>query len=116
MKRAFEVLRPDYILIDGNKMPKTEVPGEAIIKGDGKSPSIAAASIIAKHTRDQMMLHLHAEYPAYNFAKHKGYPTKEHIDALTLHGPSPIHRLSFAPVRKLKQKKKGEYQCKVHIQ
>ncbi len=101
MLRAIENLScADYVLIDGNRVPKTTLPAQAIVKGDSKSPSIAAASIIAKETRDQIMLDYHDQYPQYNFAKHKGYPTKEHIEALSMHGISAIHRKTFAPVAK----------------
>ena len=100
MLRSIQILHPDYLLIDGNKLPKTPIPAEAIVQGDSKSLSIAAASIIAKETRDQLMLKLHEKYPQYNFAKHKGYPTKDHLQALSEHGPTPIHRYSFGPVKK----------------
>jgi len=100
MLRAIENLDgADYLLIDGNRLPSTLLPAQAIIKGDAKSPSIAAASIIAKETRDQMMLDYHQAYPQYNFGKHKGYPTKEHISALATYGACSIHRQSFAPVK-----------------
>lgn len=102
MKRALLQLEiVHYALIDGNKCPNLDIPCQAIVKGDSRSPSIAAASILAKETRDAKMLKYHEQYPQYNFAKHKGYPTKEHLEALMLHGPTPIHRRSFAPVNKL---------------
>ena len=75
------------------------IPQTAIIGGDGKSFSIAAASVIAKVTRDRLMIQLHERFPQYNFARHKGYGTPEHLAALEQHGPSPVHRQSFAPVR-----------------
>ena len=100
LRAAQNLACADYLLIDGNRVPKTTLPAEAIIKGDSKSPSIAAASIIAKETRDQIMLDYHDQYPQYNFAKHKGYPTKEHLEALQAYGISTIHRKSFAPVAK----------------
>ncbi len=98
MRRAAEGLKikPDYILIDGNRTPPN-MPAEAltIVKGDAISSSIAAASILAKVTRDRYMLSLPEEYNIYNFKKHKGYGTKEHTDLIKQYGPSDIHRLSF---------------------
>ncbi len=91
--------RPEKILIDGNKtIPRFDITQEAIVKGDAKIPAISAASIIAKVTRDRIMDDLHAQYPQYGFAKHKGYGTKEHRDALLKHGPAAIHRKTFAGV------------------
>ncbi|MFZ0544828.1 MAG: ribonuclease HII, partial [Candidatus Promineifilaceae bacterium] len=75
------------------------LPQQSIIKGDAKSLSIAAASILAKVSRDREMVALHSRYPAYNFARHKGYCTREHESALATHGPTPIHRHTFAPIR-----------------
>lgn len=86
---------PDYALVDGRMRLPTRCPIKCIIGGDSKSISIAAASIIAKVTRDRIMLKYHEEYPQYGFARHKGYGTKVHRLALKEHGPSPIHRLSF---------------------
>jgi len=74
-------------------------PTETIVKGDSKSVAIAAASIVAKVTRDRLMLKYHAQYPEYGFAQHKGYPVPEHMRAVFKHGPSPIHRITFAPVK-----------------
>lgn len=91
---------PTVGLIDAVRLTNIPFPTVEIIKGDDKSIAIAAASIVAKVTRDRMMDELDEAYPAYAFAKHKGYGTKEHLDALALHGPSPHHRKSFAPVRK----------------
>ena len=91
--------QPDHILVDGRRVRTLPYPQTAIVGGDGKSFSIAAASVIAKVTRDRLMLDWHAQYPQYNFAKHKGYGTAEHLRALRQFGPSPIHRRSFAPVR-----------------
>ncbi|MCB1431424.1 MAG: ribonuclease HII [Alphaproteobacteria bacterium] len=88
-------------LIDGNRAPKLPCAVRTIIGGDGKSLSIAAASIIAKVTRDRMMTAFHHDYPQYGFARHKGYGTAEHQAALTLHGPCPLHRRSFAPIAQL---------------
>jgi ribonuclease HII len=97
MKRAIEGLPmpPDYILIDALTLPAISLPQKGIIHGDALSLSIAAASIIAKVTRDRMMEELDREYPGYGLAKHKGYPTAEHYRALAKLGPSPIHRQSF---------------------
>lgn len=89
---------PDYLLVDGNHRIPMPIPQEPIIKGDGKCTSIAAASIIAKVTRDRIMENYHNEYPQYNFTKHKGYPTKEHIEALKKFGACPIHRRSYRRV------------------
>ena len=98
MNRAIEGLdvKADFALIDGNRAPKgIKVPCETVVKGDSKSASIAAASILAKVTRDRLLLEYDKEYPEYNFAKHKGYGTKEHTEAIIKYGPSKIHRLSF---------------------
>lgn len=89
---------PDYLLVDGNHRVPMPIPQEPIIKGDCKCTSIAAASIIAKVTRDRIMENYHNEYPQYNFTKHKGYPTKEHIEALKKFGACPIHRRSYSRV------------------
>jgi ribonuclease HII len=90
---------PCLALIDGNHAPKLACRTEAIVDGDAKCLSIAAASIIAKVTRDRLMIALDAECPGYGFAQHKGYSTPEHFEALARLGPSPHHRRSFAPVR-----------------
>ena len=97
MRRAVEALNTpaDYALIDGNTSRGFAIPTQTVVGGDAKSPSIAAASILAKVTRDRMCADMDAEYPAYGFAKHKGYPTKAHMDAVREHGPSPIHRKTF---------------------
>lgn len=92
---------PDFILVDGPHLPPTTIPGQAIIDGDTLSQSIMAAAIIAKCTRDLLMLQLHEQYPQYGFNAHKGYGTPQHLKALREHGPCPIHRQSFAPVRKV---------------
>ncbi len=88
-------VKPDYVLIDGNKISGMELPHQCVVKGDSKSISIAAASILAKVTRDRYMLELDEKYPEYNFKKHKGYPTKEHYEALQKYGASEVHRKSF---------------------
>ncbi|MCE1182001.1 MAG: ribonuclease HII [Rhodocyclales bacterium] len=85
-------------LVDGNRCPKLRIPVEAVVKGDGKIASIAAASILAKTVRDHGMLVLHDQYPEYGFDRHMGYPTAAHVAALEKHGPSPVHRKSFGPV------------------
>lgn len=97
MKRAVESLqiKADFAIIDGNKTPLLSIPSKAIVKGDAKSMSIAAASILAKVSRDRLMLEYGKKYPEYKFEKHKGYGTKLHIEALKEHGVSPIHRPSF---------------------
>ena len=92
-------VHPDHVLVDGLRVPLMDVQQTAIVKGDCKSFSIAAASVIAKVTRDRLMLKLHEQFPQYNFAQHKGYGTPEHLAALGQYGPSPVHRKSFAPVR-----------------
>jgi ribonuclease HII len=101
MKKALGALkgRPDLVIVDGKfKIPNISQDQRAIIRGDATVFSIAAASIIAKVTRDRMMRKFHEEYPAYDFAQHKGYGTKMHLEKIREHGPSPIHRLSFAPL------------------
>ncbi len=101
MQRAVEGLQvqPRLALIDGNRCPKLAVPSSPVVKGDSQVPAIAAASILAKVSRDREMQVLDALYPGYGLAGHKGYPTAEHLDALRRLGPTPIHRRSFAPVR-----------------
>lgn len=92
--------QPDHVLVDGWPVPSMKINHTAIVDGDAKSLSIAAASVIAKVTRDRLMVELHGQFPQYNFARHKGYATPEHLKLLTLHGPCAIHRKSFAPIRK----------------
>lgn len=100
MQRAVAGLAvaPERALIDGNRCPRLPMPAEAVVKGDGKIASIAAASILAKTVRDAGMLVLHEQYPHYGFDRHMGYPTPAHFAALEAHGASPVHRRSFAPV------------------
>ncbi|MBQ9979954.1 MAG: ribonuclease HII [Oscillospiraceae bacterium] len=97
MERAINGLRvrPDFALIDGNRNKGITCPNQMVVKGDSRSASIAAASIIAKVTRDRYMLEMAEKYPQYAFEKHKGYGTKLHYERIIAHGPSPIHRLTF---------------------
>jgi ribonuclease HII len=101
MRRAVEGLAPspDYMLVDARSIPHCAHPQKGIIHGDALSASIAAASILAKTTRDDFMSEMDKVYPGYGFASHKGYPTAEHLKALRERGPLPIHRQTFAPVR-----------------
>jgi len=105
MRRAVESLKivPTLALIDGNRCPVMPVRSEAIVKGDDKVPAISAASILAKTARDASLMLLHCQYPQYGFDQHKGYPTALHLERLRLHGISPVHRKSYAPVRALLQ-------------
>jgi len=90
---------PQLVLVDGNRAPSFSIPAWPIVQGDTLSYSIGAASILAKVTRDALMQAYDAEWPMYGFAEHKGYPTAKHIEALQMHGPCPIHRRSYAPVK-----------------
>ena len=101
MRRAVEGLSPapQHILIDARRLKDVQTPQQAIVKGDCKSLTIAAASILAKTARDALMRKLDGEYPGYGFSRHKGYPVREHVAALARLGASPVHRRSFAPVR-----------------
>jgi len=103
MKRAIETLHllPHQVMVDGLHCPKITIPAEAIVDGDSKVASISAASILAKTARDEEMCRLHALYPQYDFAKHKGYSTRDHLLLLRAHGVCAIHRRSYAPVREL---------------
>jgi len=106
MRRAVLALPelPNMALIDGNRLPDLPCEAQAIVKGDSRSLSIAAASIVAKVTRDRLMVKANIRYPGYGLAGHKGYPTKAHIELVKTLGPSPIHRFSFKPVRLARQK------------
>ena len=97
MKQAIQNLNvvPEYVLIDGNQMIDINIEAQTVVSGDAKSESIAAASIIAKVTRDRMLIEWDKQYPQYGFAKHKGYGTKAHIEAIKEYGLCPIHRPSF---------------------
>lgn len=103
MTRAVDGLSvtPEHVLVDGNKIPKWRYSAESVVKGDSRVESISAASILAKVTRDREMIALDATYPGYGLAGHKGYPTKVHMAALEKLGPTPIHRTSFGPVKRL---------------
>ncbi len=103
MRRAIEALSvaPTLALIDGNRCPVCTVRTEAIVKGDDKVAEISAASILAKTARDAVLVQLHSQYPDYGFDQHKGYPTPLHLARLQVHGVTPEHRRSYAPVRKL---------------
>lgn len=111
MKRAIESMQQQFnqvlhaqtilVQVDGNQCPKIDFPCEAIVKGDSKVQAISAASILAKTARDAELYALDKQYPMYGFAQHKGYPTALHMALLQQHGVSPVHRLSYAPVRKL---------------
>ncbi|HET7833487.1 MAG TPA: ribonuclease HII [Gallionella sp.] len=103
MRRAVAALpmQPQQVLVDGLHCPDTGIPSQAIVQGDSKVEAISAASILAKTARDALMLQLHAQYPHYGFASHKGYPTSAHFEALRVHGVSAVHRKSFKPVRDL---------------
>lgn len=104
MKRAIEMLsiKPELALIDGNRCPRgLSVRAEAIVRGDDRIPAISAASILAKTARDAVMMELHNQYPEYGFDRHKGYPTAFHLAQLEKYGVSPVHRKTYAPVRKI---------------
>lgn len=105
MKKAVAKLHPDYLILDGNLKLDLPLPQKAIIKADEKVISCAAASIIAKVSRDRIMAGYHKKFPKYLFLKHKGYPTKGHVRRLKKYGPSPIHRRSFGPVKSLKNRR-----------
>ena len=106
MRKAVEKLPglPDFLLVDGRFTVPMSVPQQALVKGDSRSATISAASIVAKVTRDAIMEQYHLEYPQYNFARHKGYPTAEHRRIIREIGPCPIHRQSFKPVRDCSEK------------
>lgn len=103
MQRAVAGLTqtPELVLIDGNRCPQLAMPARAIVGGDGLEPAISAASILAKVARDEEMAELDRQYPQYGFAQHKGYPTKQHLERLALHGPIAPYRRSFKPVQRV---------------
>jgi ribonuclease HII len=110
MTRAVEGLAivPQHVMVDGNRCPQWQYSSEAVIKGDSLIAEISAASIIAKVTRDQEMLALDQRYPAYGFAKHKGYPTKYHLEKLMEFGPLQEYRMSFKPVQQSLARRNGQ--------
>jgi ribonuclease HII len=101
MNQALDQLQPppEHALVDGLRVASLRFPQTPLVEGDARSYSIAAASVVAKVTRDRLMLQYHEQYPVYGFAAHKGYGTPEHLAALAAHGPCPIHRRTFSPVR-----------------
>ncbi len=103
MQRAVAGLQvaPELVLVDGNRCPELAYPSQAVVKGDSLVPAISAASIIAKVSRDREMCELDSEFPGYGLASHKGYPSKKHLEALSDLGVTPVHRRSYAPVRRL---------------
>lgn len=103
MQRAVAALSlaPELVLVDGNCCPRLDYPSQAVVRGDTLVPAISAASIIAKVSRDREMVELDSRYPGYGLAKHKGYPSKIHLAALQTLGVTPVHRRSYAPVRRL---------------
>lgn len=103
MKRAVEGLsiEPELVLVDGNRLPRWRYEARPIVGGDALEPAIGAASILAKVQRDSELMELDSQYPEYGFGRHKGYPTREHLDALKTHGVLDIHRRSFGPVKRL---------------
>jgi ribonuclease HII len=103
MHRAVAALhpQPEYVLVDGNRLPQWPYAAQALVRGDDRVPAIAAASILAKVHRDGLMVTLEGQYPGYGFAAHKGYPTAAHLQALQHLGVTPVHRRSFAPVKKI---------------
>lgn len=102
MQRAVLALNPlaELVLVDGNRCPRLPCPAQAVVKGDSRVAAISAASIIAKVARDREMVELDLKYPGYGLARHKGYPSRQHIEALQALGVTPIHRRSYAPVRR----------------
>jgi len=102
MQRAVAglALAPELVLVDGNRCPDLNYPSQAVVRGDSLVPAISAASIIAKVSRDREMVELDRRYPGYGLAKHKGYPSKAHLEALQVLGVTPVHRRSYAPVRR----------------
>ncbi len=103
MKRAVELLspNPEYVLVDGNRCPELAIPSEPVVKGDSRVQAIAAASILAKVSRDREMIELDIKYPGYGLAEHKGYPTKAHIEALERLGVNDLYRKTFGPVTRI---------------
>ena len=104
MNAALAQLNPEHALVDGRPVKTMRAPQTAIVKGDARSYSIAAASVLAKVTRDRLMLKYHAQFPEYGFAQHKGYGTAKHLAAIAQFGACPIHRMTFAPLKREKSK------------
>lgn len=104
-------LQPEFVYVDGNRCPQWDYPSEAVVKGDSLVPSISAASIIAKVTRDREMQEMDRQYPGYGFASNMGYPTAAHLAALESLGATPIHRRSFAPVARILEAGEGVKLC-----
>ena len=105
MRRAIQqIASPEIVgvLVDGNRCPGSKLPERAVIKGDGLVANIAAASVLAKVHRDRLLVELDQQYPDYGFAQHKGYPTRQHVEAINKHGPCHEHRMSFKPLKNLK--------------
>ena len=107
MRRTVEHLSPapEYVLVDGNRCPEMAFPCEAVVKGDARVEAIAAASILAKVSRDREMVELDSVYPGYGLAKHKGYPTKAHLEAINLLGVNNLYRKTFGPVARILETK-----------
>lgn len=107
MKNSYKRLKikPDFLLIDAVNIEVNDIPYKPIIKGDAKSLSVAAASILAKVTRDRIMFNYHQKYPQYKFNKHMGYGTKEHLSAIEANGITPIHRKTFSPIKEILKSK-----------
>jgi len=101
MKKAVLAMpfQPDFLLVDGNQPIPMIIPQQTLVKGESKSASVAAASIVAKVVRDELMDQYHLQYPEYNFQQNRGYPTRDHREAIKIHGPCAIHRQSFKCVR-----------------
>lgn len=115
MRRALEALSvvPHQVQVDGLHCPVTSLPVQAIVQGDSKVQAISAASILAKTARDAALLELDLQYPHYGFARHKGYPTAEHLQLLELHGASPVHRCSYAPVKRVLLRQQARLQVSI---
>lgn len=111
MRRAVEALaiKPELVLVDGNRLPKLPYRAEAVIKGDDKIPAISAASILAKTARDAVLRDYETQYPGYGFAQHKGYGVKAHIEAIEKLGILPVHRKTFEPIKSMLRAQQGEH-------
>lgn len=109
MQRAVEALavQPEFVAVDGNRLPPWQYPSQAIVKGDDKVAAIAAASILAKVSRDQELIALDKQYPGYGFAQNKAYPSKQHLEAIQRLGVTPVHRRSYKPVKNYLEQQKA---------